>query len=70
MQISGETGQALNNKDTNDLNRSRKTSLSVFSLTEKCFNLAWNELIDTERNYVNFLQHVYDVSLNERKGFV
>ncbi|CAL8078772.1 unnamed protein product [Calicophoron daubneyi] len=25
------------------------------------FQLAWDELVDTERGYVNFLQHVYDV---------
>ncbi|KAG5447599.1 hypothetical protein CSKR_113811 [Clonorchis sinensis] len=36
-------------------------SESVLVSPARRFQMAWEELVDTERTYVNFLQHVYDV---------
>ncbi|CAH8475920.1 unnamed protein product [Heterobilharzia americana] len=39
----------------------RLESLNSLSTPAKRYQLAWKELVDTEKSYVNFLQHVYDV---------
>uniref|UniRef100_A0A183KS40 DH domain-containing protein n=1 Tax=Schistosoma curassoni TaxID=6186 RepID=A0A183KS40_9TREM len=59
-----------NNKVSNSIQGSNSTSYQLSQLESptslstpgKRYQLAWKELVDTEKSYVNFLQHVYDVS--------
>ncbi|KAK4472476.1 hypothetical protein MN116_003725 [Schistosoma mekongi] len=64
------SSEGLNSKAANSIQDSDLTSLcqlpgleSSVSLSTpgKRYQLAWKELIDTEKSFVNFLQHVYDV---------
>ncbi|CAH8443901.1 unnamed protein product [Schistosoma turkestanicum] len=40
---------------------SRLESSTSLSTPGKRYQLVWKELVDTEKSYINFLQHVYDV---------
>uniref|UniRef100_A0A5K4EH78 Dbl related n=1 Tax=Schistosoma mansoni TaxID=6183 RepID=A0A5K4EH78_SCHMA len=46
---------------TSSTQLSRLESPTSLSTPGKRYQLAWKELVDTEKSYVNFLQHVYDV---------
>ncbi|VDO73161.1 unnamed protein product [Schistosoma margrebowiei] len=67
---SSESLKNHNNKVSNSIQGSDSTSSYQLSQLEsptslstpgKRYQLAWKELVDTEKSYVNFLQHVYDV---------
>ncbi|VDQ01858.1 unnamed protein product [Trichobilharzia regenti] len=60
------SSEGLNNNKVNNsvslCQLPRLGSSNSLSTPAKRYQLAWKELVDTEKSYVNFLQHVYDVS--------
>nr|CAH8829078.1 unnamed protein product [Trichobilharzia regenti] len=59
------SSEGLNNNKVNNsvslCQLPRLGSSNSLSTPAKRYQLAWKELVDTEKSYVNFLQHVYDV---------